>query len=877
MPRLKGPVPQVQAKEGPMPQLMNKRRSGWAILAAGAMVASLLAVGAAPAAAITASSTADAASDRTACLGLALEDAGFTDVSMGSAHYDNINCIAYYDITFGTSADTFSPSANVTRSQMALFLSRMAARTGVDLDDLSDADFTDLDGQNSDRVDAINSLVNEGIMTGTGDDTFSPNAHVTRAEMALWLVSFVDALTDDVDLDPDTGQYTLKNAPGTHDSFDDSLVSQPIHVHRAISVAFELGITTGYGDLEFKGHRHVSRQEMATFLMRTLAHTNLRPEGLTAQSSGTGDLSIQVSMRAADFVPIDNEPIDVFGALFAEAAFNDDRECVRRYVARVSGATAVCEIDAGDFLTGTDGNSNFMATAESVRPQQDTIACGIAGTYTVGSPIGDLANVEFWAWNGAYGDTVDEDTDLVKVVHVTPFSRTAGIEPDHAEVSGGLDIGKNQLEAEMGDVVPYTVQLHGIGPEGVHVDTGPGDEDAEYNVVISKFAVAYATANFDGNADTPNTRERVAASDANNDDATASVTVAEKASAQPYIRTPRVRPVDSDGTLTIELTHGDPDRRKNNDDVIVEILITPVIDNDLLIQEGADADDTNQFSDSVVFSDDGVDQTRIVVSAATTPPYRRAPTTGRSANGFVSITVIDQYGKPVRGQGVHAVSDAEGTDSNASPDNTVRFQNWYVTNSSGTHTIGYSYNGGIGVENLMIMNTGSPKTIDPVTNVDEPDDPDTAVNESTLFAAQRLPPASARLYWAVDGVQENSPVAGYGPIVGTVPMAGEWLVIDTDNDTLVVLQAAVMLSDQTTNEAQDLGPHMYTWDERDTFTVGNSRVTMEQFEEIVGGGTEKNKVTVGTITWDDYDYYVYNDRANWTVTGSCTQGVDPDL
>jgi hypothetical protein len=868
MPRLKGPVPQVQAKEGPMPQLMNKRRSGWAILAAGAMVASLLAVGAAPAAAITASSTADAASDRTACLGLALEDAGFTDVSMGSAHYDNINCIAYYDITFGTSADTFSPSANVTRSQMALFLSRMAARTGVDLDDLSDADFTDLDGQNSDRVDAINSLVNEGIMTGTGDDTFSPNAHVTRAEMALWLVSFVDALTDDVDLDPDTGQYTLKNAPGTHDSFDDSLVSQPVHVDRAISVAFELGIAFGYSDLEFKGHRLVSRAEMASFITRTLGHTNLRPEGLTAQSSGTGILSIQVSMRAADFVPIDNEPIDVFGALFSEAAFNDDGECVRRYVARVSGATSVCEIDAGDFLTGTDGNSNFTATSESVRPEQDTISCGTGnvGTYTVGSAVGDLANVEFWAWNGAYGDTVDEDTDLVKVVHVTPFSRTAGIEPDHAEVSGGLDIGKNQLEAEMGDVVPYTVQLHGIGPEGVHVDTGPGDEDAEYNVVISKFAVAYATANFDGNADTPNTRERVAASDANNDDATASVTVAEKASAQPYIRTPRVRPVDSDGTLTIELTHGDPDRRKNNDDVIVEILITPVIDNDLLIQEGADADDTNQFSDSVVFSDDGVDQTRIVVSAATTPPYRRAPTTGRSANGFVSITVIDQYGKPVRGQGVHAVSDAEGTDSNASPDNTVRFQNWYVTNSSGTHTIGYSYNGGIGVENLSVINTGMPRTVDP-----------NPANDSDQRGP--APPASARLYWAVDGIQEDSPVAGYSAIVGNAePVEGNWLVTDTDNDTLVVFQAAVENDPVTTrNEAQASGPHMYTWDERDTFTVGNSRVTMEQFEEIVGGGTEKNKVTVGTITWDDYDYYVYNDRANWTVTGSCTQGVDPDL
>ena len=44
MPHLKGSLPQVQAKEGPMPQLVKKRRSGWAVLAAGALVASMLAV-----------------------------------------------------------------------------------------------------------------------------------------------------------------------------------------------------------------------------------------------------------------------------------------------------------------------------------------------------------------------------------------------------------------------------------------------------------------------------------------------------------------------------------------------------------------------------------------------------------------------------------------------------------------------------------------------------------------------------------------------------------------------------------------------------------------------------------------------------------------
>ena len=75
MPRLKGPVPQVQAKEGPMPQLVKKRRSGWAVLAAAALIASILAVGATPAAA--APRQPDQEATWKACLGPAMADQGF--------------------------------------------------------------------------------------------------------------------------------------------------------------------------------------------------------------------------------------------------------------------------------------------------------------------------------------------------------------------------------------------------------------------------------------------------------------------------------------------------------------------------------------------------------------------------------------------------------------------------------------------------------------------------------------------------------------------------------------------------------------------------------------------------------------------------------
>lgn len=48
----------------------------------------------------------------------------FDDVAAGSTHAESIGCLAALGITRGTAAGMFSPSATVTRAQMATFLAR---------------------------------------------------------------------------------------------------------------------------------------------------------------------------------------------------------------------------------------------------------------------------------------------------------------------------------------------------------------------------------------------------------------------------------------------------------------------------------------------------------------------------------------------------------------------------------------------------------------------------------------------------------------------------------------------------------------------------------------------------------------------------------
>ena len=272
------------------------------------MVASILAAGATPAAATE--RKPDQEATWKACLGPAMADQGFTDVSMDSVHYGNINCLAYYGITTGRTDEEYAPGANVTRSQMALFLARAADAAGIDLGDAENQGFTDVNRGDTERADAIDRVVGAGIMFGDTQTSFDPPSttvfaptdHVTRWEMAMFLFAFIDLALDTVLIDelpnsiegtPDgTGHVELNSVDGGQtgnapdDYFRDARRQTPGHVDDRISAVYELGITTGTNgmigeDGTFNPNGLVTRAQMASFIMRTMGHTNLRPAGLT--------------------------------------------------------------------------------------------------------------------------------------------------------------------------------------------------------------------------------------------------------------------------------------------------------------------------------------------------------------------------------------------------------------------------------------------------------------------------------------------------------------------------------------------------------------------------------------------------------------------
>jgi hypothetical protein len=184
-----------------------------------------------------------------ACPAGSVPDPGFTDVgSIG--HAAAIECLAWYGITLGTSATTYGPFQEVSRAQMASFLTRMLSDAGVALP----ANPPDAFGDDADSPHhtAINQLAALGLTLGTTATTYSPQDSVTRAQMAKFLVETYEFVS-------------AASLPRTGNAFndDDGSPFEPF-----IDAAAAAGITVGTGPSVYDPTSPVLRSQMASFITR---------------------------------------------------------------------------------------------------------------------------------------------------------------------------------------------------------------------------------------------------------------------------------------------------------------------------------------------------------------------------------------------------------------------------------------------------------------------------------------------------------------------------------------------------------------------------------------------------------------------------------
>ena len=130
---------------------------------------------------------------------------GFQDVGQNDWFASAVRYVTGKSLMNGTSTTAFAPNENMSRAMLATVLYRMSGETAE-----ADNSFRDV-SSSAYYAAAVNWASSEGIVNGTGADVFSPNASITREQLAAMLYRYagepsvsadLSVYTDTVDISP---------------------------------------------------------------------------------------------------------------------------------------------------------------------------------------------------------------------------------------------------------------------------------------------------------------------------------------------------------------------------------------------------------------------------------------------------------------------------------------------------------------------------------------------------------------------------------------------------------------------------------------------------------------------------------------------------
>ena len=662
---------------------LSRFRRQIAVLTALAMVASVLV--AVPA--VAADPKMDYKATFDACVGV--DSAGFEDVSAGHANAGDIDCIAYYGVTKGTSATTYSPAMSVTREHMALFLTRLAGLVGIDLAaDPDDAGFNDIGDLSAESQTAINQLADLDITQGTGGGKYSPGDSVKRGHMALFVARLMDHMDPfddgDANTDPEwafTPELVVDVPDGDDDDTDpDKTVKSPFtdisgvtkEAYDAITALWELGVASGISATSYAPDASITRAAMAEFMAGVLDHSNARPAGVTiqaAKTSGFGGYTtdVAVSYRDDSFAAM----VDVSIKTFASGndvdpgvgSFNEDGGC---------STAADCAWTDDESLTDASGNIF----------EDGSVSDGKMNTY--------------YAWMGDPDeDENDFDVDTSPHASVTLSSTT-----DAVALKVTTDINSNSMNKNTEDIdgdgsVTLTAQL---------VD-GTGEPVAKSGVEVSIAVVQGPSTLYPGPAPMET-----------DDDGQVTYTTSGPKSTKGAVDKDRVDVI----TFSADVN--------NNDTVANDVP-------DIATNGTAAVGGNDETVDAVIVWTDS--NPTLATAAATTDDggatiSREAQGSGKgstdayaflSGEGKVTIratvSFYDQYGNPV-GKGEKVAIDIGAADSNTRTVSSRGMASWRVTNDLSGET-----DGGLGATQTVTYDLRNAADDAPLTGA--PDIADTTV------------------------------------------------------------------------------------------------------------------------------------------------------
>ena len=175
----------------------------------------------------------------------------FTDVAEDAWYYEYVAYVYRNNLFLGTSDTTFEPDTTMTR---AMFVRLLANYEGVDFTQYEDAElpFTDVDMDEWYGTAVAWAYENE-VVLGTSETTFNPGDEITREQMCLMLVNYMNY--KEITLTVSDEEISFTDADQIAD-----------WAKEAVEFCAAAGIVKGPGDGSFNPKGIASRAEVATLI-----------------------------------------------------------------------------------------------------------------------------------------------------------------------------------------------------------------------------------------------------------------------------------------------------------------------------------------------------------------------------------------------------------------------------------------------------------------------------------------------------------------------------------------------------------------------------------------------------------------------------------
>ncbi len=396
-----------------------------------------------------------------ACPEDVIPGADFVDVPSRHDNAGDIDCIAYYGITKGTSATTYSPDAPVIREHMALFLVRLARLVGIDVPSAGNTPFTDISDLDAASREAISQIYQLGITIGATATTYAPARNVNRGEMALFLQRLMDLMDPVADGRTAFG-YTPDDVDRNDENFDilspfRDLDNVTHSVNDAVTHLYELGVASGLSSRIYGPNTDMSRSAMAEFMAAILDHSNLRPQGVMVQVTPTQgredfEITVMISVRSDTFAPSANRVVDWFYTDDPDGGLERNGTCDDAVIL----GQGDCVWDDDDDTTGRD-DGNLFVDFDATPGETMTVYAWI------GRRNGAVFDDDTVVFSKAQA-TSEKDADSLFVTHDVPVNA--------ARVGGD---GAYIVDLDRRSSVEFTIELRDengvrLEREGVEID-----------------------------------------------------------------------------------------------------------------------------------------------------------------------------------------------------------------------------------------------------------------------------------------------------------------------------------------------------------------------------------------------------------------------